>query len=258
MELVPSKFFITSSSAVSEVSDLNAFDKALIKAGIGEQNLVSVSSVIPVGAERVEACEMPMGAITHCVLAQMRGCEGETISAGIAYTYRKDGKGGYVAEGHIHGSAESLKEILKWKMEEMARIRDTEFEEIRFVTEELAIPLDNYGCCVAALVFTEYRRSHEVRAVQVRHVRASQGRRPDQGDILLPVLRRFVRELQDTHLLHVERPGRGQGGALPGDGLRPPGRRQEEGAHRRGRPLLHPRLQIRALLGPRDQDGHTG
>ena len=159
MELVPSKFFITSSSAVSEVSDLNAFDRALISAGIGEQNLVSVSSVIPVGAERIEACEMPMGAVTHCVLAQMRGCEGETIAAGIAYTFRKDGKGGYVAEGHIHGSAESLKEILKWKMDEMARVRGVEFEDIRFATEELQIPVDNYGCCLAALVFTEYRRS---------------------------------------------------------------------------------------------------
>lgn len=157
MKLVPSKFFITSSSAVSEVSDLNAFDKALIKAGIGEQNLVSVSSVIPIGAERVEVCEMPMGAVTHCVLAQMRGCEGETIAAGIAYTYRKDGKGGYVAEGHIHGSAESLKEILSWKMDEMARIRDVEFQEIRYATEDLKIPMDHYGCCVAALVFTEYR-----------------------------------------------------------------------------------------------------
>lgn len=157
MELVPSKFFITSSSAISEVSDLNAFDKALISAGIGEQNLVSVSSVIPVGAEKIGICEMPMGAVTHCVLAQMRGHEGETISAGIAYTYRKDGKGGYVAEGHIHGSAESLKEILKWKMDEMSRIRGVEFGEIMFETQELAIPLDNYGCCIAALVFTEYR-----------------------------------------------------------------------------------------------------
>ncbi len=158
MELVPSKFFITSSSAVSEVSDLNAFDKALISAGIGEQNLVSVSSVIPIGAECVERCEMPMGAVTHCVLAQMRGSEGETISAGIAYAYRKDGKGGYVAEGHIHGSADSLREILSWKMDEMARIRGVEFEEVEFRTEELSIPMDNYGCCVAALVFTEYRR----------------------------------------------------------------------------------------------------
>ena len=157
MKLVPSKFFITSSSAVSKVSDLNAFDMALLDAGIGEQNLVSVSSVIPVGAERREICAMPMGAVTHCVLAQMRGCEGETVSAGIAYTYRKDGKGGYVAEGHIHGSAESLKEILKWKMDEMSKIRGVEFEEINFVTEELAIPMDHYGCCIAALVFTEYR-----------------------------------------------------------------------------------------------------
>jgi len=158
MELVPSKFFITSSSAVSEVSDLNAFDKALISSGIGEQNLVSVSSVIPIGAELIERCEMPMGAVTHCVLAQMRGSEGETIAAGIAYAYRLDGKGGYVAEGHIHGSAESLKEILRWKMDEMARIRSVEFGDIQFVTEELQIPMDNYGCCVAALVFTEYRR----------------------------------------------------------------------------------------------------
>ena len=157
MELVPSKFFVTHSSAVSKTSDLNAFDKALIKAGIGEQNLVSVSSVIPIGAEEVEPCEMSMGAVTHCVLAQMRGTEGETIAAGIAYTRRKDGKGGYVAEGHIHGSGESLREILSCKMEEMAEIRNLEFEEIHFAIEELKIPMDNYGCCVAALVFTEYR-----------------------------------------------------------------------------------------------------
>jgi len=157
MELVPSKFFITHSSAVSKTSDLNAFDRALIDAGIGEQNLVSVSSVIPVGAVQIEPCEIPMGAVTHCVLAQMRGTEGETISAGIAYAYRNDGKGGYVAEGHIHGSAESLREILSWKMDEMSRIRNVEFKEIHYATEELEIPMDHYGCCVAALVFTEYR-----------------------------------------------------------------------------------------------------
>ncbi|MBE6519033.1 MAG: pyruvoyl-dependent arginine decarboxylase [Thermoplasmata archaeon] len=157
MELVPSKFFITHSSAVSETSDLNAFDKALIQAGIGEQNLVSVSSVIPIGAELIDPCVMPMGAVTHCVLAQMRGTEGETIAAGIAYAYRKDGRGGYVAEGHIHGSAESLREILNCKMDEMSKIRNVEFDEIHFAMEELKIPMDNYGCCVAALVFAEYR-----------------------------------------------------------------------------------------------------
>ena len=156
MYLVPSQFFITSSSAVSEVSGLNAFDRALANAGIGEQNLVSVSSVIPIGAKRTERKDLPMGAVTHCVLAQMRGTEGEMISAGIAYAYRKDGKGGYVAEGHLHGSKESLRSDLRWKMEEMARLREIELEEVNYVIEELQIPTDHYGCCLASLVFTEY------------------------------------------------------------------------------------------------------
>ena len=157
MQLVPSKYFVTSGSAVSEISDLNAFDKALKEAKISEQNLVSVSSVLPIEAEQVPICEMPMGAVTFCVLAQMRGCEGETISAGVAYTHRKDGKGGYVAEGHIHGSAESLKENLKWKMAEMSKLRGVEFGEINYEIKELQIPKGNYGCCLASVVFPEYR-----------------------------------------------------------------------------------------------------
>ncbi len=156
MHLVPKKFFVSSGAAISEVSDLNAFDKALINAGVGEQNMLSVSSVIPEGAEKVDPRPLPMGAITHCVLAQMRGSEGEMISAGISYAFRKDGKGGYVAEGHLHGSKESLREVLEWKMEEMAKLRDIELEEIQFEIQEMKIPMDNYGTCIACLIFVDY------------------------------------------------------------------------------------------------------
>src|SRR5437879_4021610 len=97
---IPTKFFVTSGKAVSKVSDLNAFDEALQNAGLAEQNIVSVSSVLPVGIRAVRRRDLPMGAITHCVLAQQRGGEGETISAGIAYGFRDDDFGGYVAEGH--------------------------------------------------------------------------------------------------------------------------------------------------------------
>ncbi len=156
MYLVPKKYFVTSGCAISMVSDLNAFDKALIEAGIGEQNLVSVSSVIPVGAKQVPMKELPMGAVTHCVLAQMRGVEGEMISAGISYGYRSDGKGGYVAEGHLHGTKKALREVLEWKMEEMAKLRGIEFNKIFHKIEETSIPMDHYGACMAALVFVEY------------------------------------------------------------------------------------------------------
>lgn len=157
MFLVPKKFFVTSGSAVSAVSELNAFDLALYNAEISEQNLVTVSSIIPIGAEETSDKTMQMGAITHCVLAQNRGTGNENIAAGIAYAMRKDGKGGYVVESHINGDGESVKNDLKEKMDEMSRIRGVELGEMRYAVEELHVPEGKHGCCVAALVFTEYR-----------------------------------------------------------------------------------------------------
>jgi arginine decarboxylase len=150
---LPEKFFVTSGRASSKVSDLNAFDRALLNARIGEQNLVAVSSVLPSGIEQVDPHDLPLGAITHCVLAEMRGGEGEMISAGIAYAFRKDGRGGYVSEGHIHGTKKALREILEWKMEEMARLRQLELNTVKYKIEELSVPMDHYGACVAALVY---------------------------------------------------------------------------------------------------------
>lgn len=155
--LIPSQYFVTSGKAISAVSDLNAFDLALFEAGIEELNLVAVSSVIPPEAEMVEYRRVPMGAVTHCVLAQMRGCGGDVISAGIAYTKRKDGHGGYVAEGHSFGDGESLKEGLRAKIREMERIRGVELEDPEIVVEEMRVPEGSYGCCLASLVFCGYR-----------------------------------------------------------------------------------------------------
>ncbi len=150
---VPTRYFVVSGAATSPVSDLNAFDQALLEAGIGEQNLVAVSSVLPEGVEEVKPQEMPMGAITHCVLAQQRGTEGETVSAGIAYARRADGNGGYVAEGHGHMGSKALQEVLEWKMNEIAKHRDVELGQIEYMIEGLEVPMDHYGACITALVF---------------------------------------------------------------------------------------------------------
>lgn len=149
----PQKFFVTSGKAVSRVSDLNAFDEALLNAGIGEINLVYVSSILPVGIKQTRRQTLPMGAITHCVLAQQRGGEGETVSAGIAYGFRDDDLGGYIAEGHIHGTGKGLREVLEWKMAEMAKLRGVKFRSIEYKIEDVSIPMDHYGACLAALVF---------------------------------------------------------------------------------------------------------
>jgi len=150
---IPSRFFVTSGKGINKTSELNAFDLALLQAGIGEQNLVSVSSVLPIGIRQVERVPISRGAITQAVLARHAGGEGEVISAGIGYGFRSDGQGGYVAEGHLHGTQKALKEFLKWRMEEIAHFRGVELRRIHYRTEELSIPMDHYGVCIAACVF---------------------------------------------------------------------------------------------------------
>ncbi len=154
--MVPSKFFVTSGAALSDVSVLNAFDVALIQGGIGEQNLVPVSSVVPVGAVPTERTVLPMGAVTHCVLARCDSDGGETITAGIAYAMRDDGMGGYVAEAHGACSKGELEAELRDKLDAIADARGVTLGKHNYVISGLNVPEGTHGCCVALLVFTEY------------------------------------------------------------------------------------------------------
>src|SRR2546428_8597935 len=139
---LPTKFFVTSGKAVSKVSDLNAFDEALQNAGLAEQNIVSVSSVLPIGIKAVRRRDLPMGAITHCVLAQQRGGGGETISAGIALGFPDDGSRGYVAEGHMPGTKNPLRQGMEGEMGGMAKLRGVKFRRLDYRIEDIGLPID--------------------------------------------------------------------------------------------------------------------
>src|SRR2546422_11665795 len=111
---IPTRFSVPSGRGVSKISDPSAFDAALTDAGLSEQNLVYVSSVLPVNIRQIKWKELPMGAITHCVLAQQRGGEGEMISAGIAFGFRDDGHGGDVAGGPMNRAGQGLRAGVPW------------------------------------------------------------------------------------------------------------------------------------------------
>lgn len=59
----PVKYTLVAASAEGP-TELNAFDHALLAAGIGNLNLVKVSSILPPGAELVERLEIPPGSLT--------------------------------------------------------------------------------------------------------------------------------------------------------------------------------------------------
>jgi arginine decarboxylase len=151
--MIPKEFFITSGKAASPVSELNAFDLALKKAAIAQCNLVSVSSILPLGCKERKRRKITAGAITYAVIARMDGDEGTTIGAGIAWTWEKNGKYGLVAEAHGYMDSKALMETLEWKIKEMAKIREIEIDKINYRTEVLRVPMDNYGCVIATLVY---------------------------------------------------------------------------------------------------------
>jgi len=152
--MIPKEFFITSGKATSPVSELNAFDLALKKAGIAQCNLVPVSSILPQGCKERKWKKITAGAITHAVTAKMDGEEGTTIGAGIAWAWEKNRKYGLVAEAHGYLGFKALRETLEWKIKEMAKIREIEIDKINYRTEVLKVPMDNYGCVIASLVYT--------------------------------------------------------------------------------------------------------
>jgi len=151
--MIPKEFFVASAKATSPVSELNAFDLALRNAGISQCNLVSVSSILPPECKERKWRKLPAGAITHAVIARIDGDEGTTIGAGIAWVWEKDKKYGIVAEAHGHMDRRALKETLIWKIKEMAKIREIEVSTIKFRIEVLRVPMGNYGCVIATLVY---------------------------------------------------------------------------------------------------------
>ncbi len=151
--MIPKEFFITSGKAVSPVSELNAFDLALKKAGIAQCNLVCVSSILPKDCTETTKQNIDAGSITYSVLARMDGDEGTTVGAGIAWAWAKSKKYGLVAEAHGYMDKKALEETLEWKIKEMAKIRGIKIGQIRTQIEVLRVPMDNYGCVISALVY---------------------------------------------------------------------------------------------------------
>jgi len=151
--MIPKEFFITSGKALSPVSELNAFDQALKKAGIAQCNLVCVSSILPKGCTQIDKHNIDAGAITYSVLARMDGDEGTTIGAGIACAWARSKRYGLVAEAHGFMDKKAIEETLEWKTKEMAKIRGIQIGPIQKSVEVLRVPMDNYGCVISALVY---------------------------------------------------------------------------------------------------------
>ncbi len=80
----PTAYFVVNGSGEGRTT-LNAFDHALLDAGVGDTNLVRMSSIVPPGLTRIAPTSLPAGALVPMAYAEMTSDRpGATISAAIA------------------------------------------------------------------------------------------------------------------------------------------------------------------------------
>lgn len=106
--LVPVKVFLTKGVGHHKFK-LKSFEQALQKAGVAQQNLVQVSSILPPKCKVVSRESglkgLIPGAICYCVLARADTNEhGRLVASSVGVAIPKEkGKWGYLSEVHGHG-----------------------------------------------------------------------------------------------------------------------------------------------------------
>ncbi len=106
--LVPTRVFLTKGVG-RNVYKLKSFEEALRNAGVAQQNLVQVSSILPPKCKVVSRArglkELVPGAICYCVMARAETNEnGRMVSSSVGVAIPKDkSKWGYLSEVHGHG-----------------------------------------------------------------------------------------------------------------------------------------------------------
>ena len=114
---------------------LNAFDKSLLEAGVGDTNLMRMSSILPPGAEQVKVSEMvlPKGGLVPLAYATIDGTTpGQMISAAIAVGIPEDdSEPGVIMEFEDHAELKTVEAIVRQMVVDGFEYRNRKLKEIK-------------------------------------------------------------------------------------------------------------------------------
>jgi len=130
---------------------LNAFDNALLAAGIGNINLLKVSSILPPEVPVVELPKIKPGALVPTAYAAITSeTPGETVAAAVGYAVPDDpAKNGVIMEFHGVASRDEAERQILAMLDEAFRVRGETIAEQRVVAVEHRV--ERIGCALAAL-----------------------------------------------------------------------------------------------------------
>ncbi len=114
----PDKYFLVAGYAEGPTL-LNAFDNALMKAGVGNTNLVRMSSILPPNAVLIEPVKLPYGALVPVAYAEESSDEpGAQIAAAVACGVPDNPElPGVIMEHHARADEKTCREDVIKKVE---------------------------------------------------------------------------------------------------------------------------------------------
>jgi arginine decarboxylase len=130
---------------------LNAFDNALLAAGIGNINLIKVSSIIPPDVDIVELPKIKPGALVPTAYAAVTSeVPGQVVAAAVGYALPDDpAKPGVIMEFHDVADRQTAERRIRDMLAEAFRVRGETVRELRVVSAEHTV--ERVGCAVAAV-----------------------------------------------------------------------------------------------------------
>jgi len=150
---IAAKRFFLARGAGEASNRLNAFDAALLNAGIGDANLIRMSSILPPGAEEVESFNFPKGSFVPLAYGELTCAEpGTLISAAVAVGIPEDeSAAGLIMEcAHIGTPEVCEQKACDMVREGMETIRGVRIQRIRSISASLSV--ERVGAVFAAVV----------------------------------------------------------------------------------------------------------
>lgn len=133
----PTGFFLVSGSSEG-FSLLNAFDGALLASGVGDTNLVKLSSILPPGCRRLDPppVPMPQGALVPVAYASLcSDVPGEVISAAVAIGIpMDDDRAGLIMEYSARAEETNVLAQVKKMVEKGMEVRHRGIRQIMSVS----------------------------------------------------------------------------------------------------------------------------
>jgi len=148
----PTKYFLAAGSA-DGFTPLNAFDNSLLKAGIGNTNLVRMSSIVPPKCERIEPVALPQGALVPVAYAHIcSDLPGEFITAAVAIAIPRNGHCGLIMEYSARGRKNDVEAIVRKMAVEGMKTRGFGPEDFDLDSIAVEHQINTIAAAIAAVV----------------------------------------------------------------------------------------------------------